>query len=179
MRTLFFLTTLLVLAAVLRYPENPPPAHTGGFGEKTCLECHFDGDLNPPGGRLMLREIGEGIILGNTHRLEILLDKDDMERAGFQLSVRYADGRQAGSLWALDDHVAVDTLAGVQYARHTLAGTELKESGSTTWLVEWHAPDDTSSVIFHVAANAANGDDSAFGDAIYHIERSAGAWNIP
>src|SRR5690606_38889249 len=34
------------------YPDRPAPGHTGGFGEPTCLACHFDGDLGPPGGVL-------------------------------------------------------------------------------------------------------------------------------
>ena len=35
----------LALHDVLR--DAPPPAHTGGFGEPTCLTCHF-GDANDP-----------------------------------------------------------------------------------------------------------------------------------
>jgi len=39
------------------------------------------------------------------------------------------------------------------------------------WQIVWTAPDDTSGeVIFNLAANAANGDVSAFGDLIFTRE---------
>ena len=153
-----------------RYPENPPPAHTGGFGEPTCLECHFDGELNPPGGHLYLNGVGSAVKPGTANRLEVLLEKEDMERAGFQLSARFPDGRQAGELNSMDECVKVDTTGGIQYVRQTMAGTELQSKGTTRWSFEWHAPVDTAGIVFHLSANAANGDASAFGDAIYGIE---------
>ena len=39
----------LVLAGVVAIPafnpEVPPPGHTGGFGEPTCVICHQGSDL--------------------------------------------------------------------------------------------------------------------------------------
>src|SRR5690606_8758969 len=52
---------LLVAAAGVRlpYPDRPPPAHTGGFGEPTCQQCHFDAPLNDPGGALYVEGLPE------------------------------------------------------------------------------------------------------------------------
>ena len=160
----------VLFAGVQRFPDAPPPAHTGGFGEPTCLLCHFDGELNPPGGRLSLMGLEEDFVPGKRHQLNVLLDKDDMERAGFQLAIRYADGRQAGTLSPLDTRVDVDTSEGVQYAQHTLEGVMPLEQGRAQWVIEWLAPQDTAGIVVHLAANAADGDESPFGDAIYQQE---------
>ena len=67
----------LLLAAAGRtsvhrlYPEEPPPAHTGGFGEPTCLQCHFDGALNEPGGELRVEGLPEAYMPGETYTLDV------------------------------------------------------------------------------------------------------------
>ena len=171
MRRLFLLFAAGAVIGGLGYPDNPPPAHTGGFGEPTCLACHFDGDLNPPGGRLRTEGLEEKPDSAGRYVLEVVLENDAMERAGFQLAARFADGRQAGMLEAVDERVVVDTAAGVQYARHALAGTYPEHEGEARWTVAWQAPLEPAGVVFHIAANAANGDASEFGDAIYQLEQ--------
>ena len=154
--------------------DGPPPAHTGGFGEPTCRQCHFDSQLNAPGGELVLRGLPDRYVAGQSYELTLLLRRAGMLRGGFQLAARFADGRavgtQAGSLEPMDSLVAVvrDTTA-VQYLEHTRAGTALTPgSDSARWTFRWAAPASASgAVIFHVAANAANDDDSPLGDYIY------------
>ncbi|HEX9611604.1 MAG TPA: choice-of-anchor V domain-containing protein, partial [Gemmatimonadales bacterium] len=54
---------------------------------------------------------------------------------------------------------------------HTLAGTSVAAGGTGRWTFRWTAPD-AGAVAFHVAANAANDDDSPLGDFIYtHMMR--------
>ena len=55
----------------------------------------------------------------------------------------------------------------VQYARHTVSGSEIVMMGVAKWAVEWIAPDEAAAVVIHVAANAANRDASKFGDYVY------------
>ncbi|MGH7664317.1 MAG: hypothetical protein ACRENI_08510 [Gemmatimonadaceae bacterium] len=55
----------------------------------------------------------------------------------------------------------------IQYAQHTADGVAPAAPDSARWVVEWIAPVRGGSVILHVAGNAANGDDSQFGDYIY------------
>jgi hypothetical protein len=40
------------------------------------------------------------------------------------------------------------------------------QAGSAKWLLEWRAPQTPGAVSFDLAANAANGDASEFGDCI-------------
>lgn len=152
------------------YPENPPVAHTGGFGEPTCHACHFDGELNDGGADLSLLGIESNYALKERYILHIVLTRADMEEAGFQLAIRDSSGRQAGALYSSDDRVAIDESDGIQYARHSSEGTSINKTDTSMWTLNWMAPDTVQKVFIHLSANAANGDDSEFGDAIYHIE---------
>jgi hypothetical protein len=42
------LLILLLARTVSAYQDGPPPGNTGGFGESSCHECHFDHPLNWP-----------------------------------------------------------------------------------------------------------------------------------
>ncbi len=172
------LTAALLLAAPLSeafYLEGPPPAHTGGFGGDTCHTCHFENDLDTPGGSLTVSGVPETFDPSATYRITVALERPDMGRAGFQLAARLSEGdgagRPAGTLRALggDDRVqAVTAEDGVIYAQHTEPGTALTGSGTASWIVEWSPPAEaTAPVVFHAAANAANDDASEFGDFIY------------
>lgn len=151
------------------YPDQPVPAHTGGFGEPTCRACHFDGGLNEPGGTLAVEGWPEAVMPDSTYPLAVRLERAEMARAGFQLAIRAGDGAQAGALRPADARSAVtETPDGVQYLHHTLDGTALTEAQSAVWSFTWTPPDSLPArLVFHVAANAANGDASEFGDWIY------------
>ena len=176
------LSALLLLLPVflLGYADGPPPAVTGGFGEADCQECHFGSPLNDPKRTLSLEGIPTSYQPGNIYPLTIRFNPPAAS-AGFELSVRFTEGAragvQAGRLSATGDQVKViqavsdsetsESSAGhlIQYAVHTETGNHPGQEG---WTIHWAAPDSTGGpVAFHVAANAANGDDSPFGDFIY------------
>lgn len=147
------------------YSMGPPPGHTGGFGEPTCIVCHSDSIED--GARVTL-DVPASWKPGSSQTLTIEVEKEGVRRAGFQLAVRFEDGRQAGSLEPLDERtqVTADSTKGVLYIMHTSAGTRVPEPGTVTWSFRWTAPDSAAPVIFHFAANATNDDDSEFGDEI-------------
>ena len=94
-----------------------------------------------------------------------------MKRGGFQVAARYegsgAPGKAAGTWRTLDDRAAITPGSGaIPYVHHTEAGTA-PSADSASWTVEWTAPADAAPVVFHVAANAADGDMSQFGDYVY------------
>lgn len=156
------------------YPEHLTGAFTGGFGEQTCRSCHFDYDLNPGEGRLSVSGVPERITGGETLEIRILLEREELGRAGFQLSARYADGKQAGSFEVGDkDRMMFSntTPDSLKYIQHSTSGSEPLREHETSWTVTWQAPRSLAGpVIFHIAANAANGDQSEFGDFIYTKE---------
>jgi hypothetical protein len=157
------------------YVDGPPPEKTGGFGEQTCLQCHFDGPLDDPEGLLALEGIpGDGYVGGSTYRIEVLLSRPELRRGGFELAARFADGpdtgRQAGSIVALDERV--DVIRGgttpVEYARQNAAGSVAESENVMVWSIQWEAPASGGGpVVFNVAANASNDDASELGDWIY------------
>ena len=160
---------VIALGAALAYPDAPPPAHTGGFGEPTCHRCHFDQPLGPAGA-LRLDGLPEVPEAGRRYRLTLTLGHAAMQRAGFQLAARHADGRSAGLLEPLDDRTAplADT-SGIVYLQHTEAGSHLATPDTARWAFAWTAPEVAGVVVFHAAANAANGDASEFGDVVFPL----------
>ncbi|MFP3941014.1 MAG: choice-of-anchor V domain-containing protein [Thermoanaerobaculia bacterium] len=56
----------------------------------------------------------------------------------------------------------------VLYARHTVEGAAPVPSHEVRWTVEWQAPEEAGETVdFHAAANAANHDESEFGDVVF------------
>lgn len=56
----------------------------------------------------------------------------------------------------------------VLYARHTVEGAAPVAAHEVRWTVEWQAPEEAGeAVVVHAAANAANHDESEFGDVVF------------
>jgi hypothetical protein len=153
------------------YSEAPPPAHTGGLGEPSCRQCHFDGALNDSAGALTLSGVPDAYRSGEPVRITVAVRHPEMRRGGFQLAARFANGErageQAGSLGPADARAEVTRAGGIEYIHHTRGGTALTGPADAAWSFDWTPPANGGDVIFHVAANAANGDDSELGDWIY------------
>jgi hypothetical protein len=165
--------------------EGPPDAHTGGFGEPTCRECHGENALNVPGGILGVEGVPTAYEPGERYRIAVVLQSDDMESAGFQAAFRFnggdARGRQAGQLAPIDTKTTVRTspATGIEYVQHSARGSETSPGALATWTFWWTAPRDRAAVILHVAANSANGDNSPLGDLIYTIHETTRAVTAP
>jgi hypothetical protein len=151
-------------------------ARTGGFGEMTCQQCHWDNKLNEPPGLLRLTGIPKTYTPRQRYLITVTLARPGLARGGFQVAAREDLtktnlSRDAGSLRAIDGVTELirDDATQVTYLQHTKVGTEARTSGEAEWTFAWTAPD-SGPVVFHVAANAANGDDSALGDFIYTTE---------
>lgn len=167
---------LLVLPLIgVAYREGPAANVTGGFGEPSCHECHFDQPLNDASGRLSLGGVPDQYRGRQPYRITVTLERPGVTRAGFEISARFASGeqrgRQAGSWRALDDRVQIirsETDAALLFVQHNGAGSVPANPGSASWTMEWAAPDSAmDDVQFNVAANAANDDASPLGDYIY------------
>lgn len=166
------------------HTEGPPPGYTGGFDEPTCRSCHAEFDLNVGGG-LALEGLPDAYEPGGTYVVSVVLRSSGMERAGFQAAARFGSpddaeaepqgGRQAGLLESLDPRTAVvpDSTGHVLYVQHAAAGAEVEAPDMATWSFQWTAPEEGEAVavIFHAAANSANGDNSPLGDLVYSTRR--------
>ena len=165
-------------------PEGPPLGHTGGFGEPTCITCHEGSDLNAFGGRLTIEGLPNEYVQGERYLLTVLLEAEETDLAGFQLAVRYGtggkEGLNAGEIHPIDDRVSISrSTKGVQYAHQTRQGSSMSAPDSTSWSMQWIAPSTGNSVVFHVAANSGNGDNSPLSDLVYTADLSVDAGPSP
>jgi hypothetical protein len=160
----------------LVFPEHLAGAFSGGFGEQSCHSCHFDYDLNMEKGELELRGLEDEIESGKEYEFEVFITRPDLGAAGFQLTARFEDGSQAGS-FVLNDQVVLtpNTPGEVEYLQHAIRNIH-PDNGSKLWKFTWKAPENTDQpIVFNLAGNAANGDESAFGDYILVREWGVGS----
>jgi hypothetical protein len=153
------------------YAEAAPAGFSGGFGESSCHACHFDAEPDSAPGRLTMAGVPDRYTPGERYPVTITLIRPGMKLGGFQLTTRSkADGSQAGSLAlaaAEQERVRIDVQDGVQYANQRRKGTALASPDTAKWVLIWTAPPRGGPVVFHVAANAANGDGTAEGDHVH------------
>jgi hypothetical protein len=156
---------------------NPPVAHTGGFGEPTCLKCHQQYPVNDTSGSLTVEGIPQRYRPGERYRILLSVLHPELVVAGFELSARYDEGarsgKQAGRFATIDSLVVIapDSTSDVMYVHHSTAGViaSAPKRGKATFSFDWIAPegDSISAVVFHVVANAGNDDFSELGDYIF------------
>lgn len=150
------------------YRDGPPPAHTGAFGEPTCQACHFGSELNESNGRLEVAGLPSRFRPGQSYALVVELRRPEIGAAGFQLAVRDSSGNQLGDFELGAGVQSATSDRGIEYVFHTDSGATPIQSDHARWSVVWNSPDDASvSAVISVSANAANGDNSEFGDAVY------------
>jgi hypothetical protein len=113
----------------------------------------------------------------------VTLTRAGMKRAGFQVTSRFKDsGAQAGTLAPGPDdrnRVGIDLLGGIQYAGQRKEGASVDAADAVRWTIQWTAPDGGGPVVFNVAANAADGNESADGDFVYTttVESASSGWD--
>jgi hypothetical protein len=156
--------------AAVVHPDAPPPGHTGGYGEPTCQICHAEYPLDTDAIRVAIMGVPQVAAPESVHRVAVLVRAEGTIAAGFQLSTRTPDGRQAGRIRPVDDQVTItlgDTPAGeVEFAHQTAIGMGGEERVEAMWTVEWTAPADPTDVTWSVSGNSGNGDNSPFGDLV-------------
>jgi hypothetical protein len=154
----------------LAYRDGPPFGFSGGFGEDHCQACHNSEKLNATPGSVTI-SMPERYSPGKAYTVTVTLKRPGMKIGGFVLTSRFEnDSAQAGTLSLSDGQQGRIKIAkdrDVQYAYHSRAGTELTGAGVVRWTLRWTAPEGNRVVVFNVASNAANGDDSQSGDFIY------------
>jgi hypothetical protein len=164
------LVTTVRLVASHAYAEGAPPGFSGGFKEDSCHACHFHEELNAAPGRVVIDGVPATFTPGERYTLTVTLTRPGMKLAGFQLAARFGDsGAQAGALAPGPEdagRIKVESQGGVQYAGQNREGAAVA-ADAVKWTVVWTAPTSGGAVTFQVAANAANGNESADGDFVY------------
>lgn len=150
------------------------PARTGGFGEMTCHQCHSQHPLNDPSGRVSLSGVPATYTPGERYVITVAVAHPQLVRAGFQMSARFESGNDAGHNAGMfrpsDDltEAVPDDGGRITYIQHSSTGTNVPAPDTGRWTFEWIAPSSGATpVVFHLAANAANGDGLPRGDFIH------------
>ena len=153
------------------YAESAPLGFSSGFSEQSCHACHFHADPNSGPGRVTIAGVPEHFVAGERYPLTVTLTRPEMKLAGFQLTARFKDGGgQAGTLAPApgeEARIGIDVLGDVQYANQRRQGAAIDAPDSTRWSLVWTAPSSVGPVVFHVAANAADADETAEGDYVH------------
>ena len=158
--------------AAIRYADGAPPAFSGGFDEPSCHGCHFHEAVNAEGGRVTLTGVPEQYVVGERYALTVTLARPGMVIGGFQLTARGEQGgAQAGTLQGgpgEEARVKIERPGTVEYAGQRRAGARPVAGDALRWTLAWTAPSPAAGpVLFHVAANAADNDETVSGDFVY------------
>lgn len=161
-----------VLAGHPIFRDGPPAAVSGGFGEETCIACHFGtADENDPSGSVELAGVPDAYTPGERYTLSVTVTRPGLSAGGFQLAARFRDdGLQAGALAAGaedGERVGFTEHREVTYAHHRLAGVIPVSADANRWTLEWTAPTSGAPVVLHLTGVAGDGDESQFGDHVF------------
>lgn len=153
-------TAVCTWSAARAFPDGAPWGAADPEAEQSCATCHFDADPLRNSKALVIEGLPRQPAPGAVYPLAIILEDPDTVIAGFQLialAVNQAPGTFASSV------------ADVEFVGAAIRSTApIRNENGISWAVDWHAPQLLGpSIVFHVAASAANDDGSPFGDTIH------------
>jgi len=139
-------------------------------GSGTCGNPGCHGNLTNGSG-LTLSGIGNEYKPDSTYALTLTIDQS-ATRHGFQLTIVDAAGNSVGTLTGGSDNI-VRAVGGRSLVQHQLAKPE------NSWEFTWQAPDsDVGELTVHMSGNAANGNGTTSGDAIYNQQQTLTAEDV-
>ncbi len=164
--------------AVYGRSAGPPVGHTGApvDGGQNCTMCHRTFPVNSGAGRITISTTP--YTPGVKQNITVTVEDPDARRWGFQLTARlHSDESKQAGTFTVTDSVRVKCLpddrdapcnGDREFASHTSASTRPGTPGPAVWTVEWAPPaTDVGEVIFYMAGNAANNNNTNTGDHIY------------
>ena len=137
-------------------PEGAPWGSADPDTLQSCAACHFDREPIGRSPSLMLVGLPETAAPGEVFELTLRFDVAGAPEAGFLLSAT------SGAFEAIDDFLEANE------SEIRSSKTVAPENGTILWRFLWRAgAGDDETVTFRAAANAADDDQSPFGDKIH------------
>ncbi len=157
------------------YTSGPPVSNTGAPGENTCRSCHAGFSLNPDleaSAQIVVRQNGQAVesyVPGQSYEVEVTVSRTGTTKFGFQMTALGSGNAMAGNWTAAagtSTGNGTGSLSARRYIHHNsggVSGTNVK-----TWNFTWNAPaTGLGNVVFYLAYNCANNNNSSSGDRIY------------
>ncbi len=174
-----FVLILFVTAVAYAKITGPDAGYTNAPGDLgNCTACHdtyHDPNVGP--GSVRMTGIPTVYNPGQQYTLAVIVQQNNRQRYGFQLTALDKNGGKAGTLAPVgtDTRVNEETGAGGrEYIEHTEVGTFPNGAASRSWQVRWTAPStDIGPVRFWFAGNAADGNGTNQNDYIYTSSASS------
>jgi len=170
---------LFVTAVAYAKITGPDAGYTNAPGDLgNCTSCHdtfHDPNVGP--GNVRVTGVPAVYNPGQQYTLGVVVQQNNRQRFGFQLTAIDQNGNKAGSLERVSADTQVNPVTGFggrEYIEHTEVGTFPNGANSRTWQIRWTAPStDIGTVRFWFAGNAANGDGANQNDYIYTSSASS------
>ena len=164
---IFFASIIVVLASfswLIAFSGGPIAQVTGAPGENTCNQsgCHTGTPVNGGSGTFIVSGLpDDGYVPGATHTISFAFSGTGRSTFGFE-AVALTDGGTSVGTFAPISGTQLITGGGKTYIQHNTP------SSTGVWNIDWTAPTtDVGRITIYVAGNAANGDNSTFGDWIF------------
>lgn len=162
-----FLYLLLIpfAALLLSNMSGSIGGKTGSPGDNgaNCTECHVGTPITQ-NGWIETNIPPNGFTPGETYEITVNASHPDAGRFGFELTAESDGGAKLGG-FTLTDPTRTRFTNGSNAITHTSSGNA--GGNSTSWSVDWTAPENQSEVRFYAAVNGANGNGANTGDQIY------------
>ena len=150
-----------VMQPAIAYPEGAPWGSANPAADEDCASCHFGAD--PVHASPALRVVGlpERLESGQSYELTVVFELTEGLGSGFQM-IAWAEEQEPGEFEALQDN-----LESVGAAIRSTA--PFADGTPAAWRLRWHTPVALpAEVHIHLAASAANLDQSPLGDTIHY-----------
>jgi uncharacterized protein (TIGR03437 family) len=176
----------IIPAVLYAYEYGPPPGSAGPPSDLTCSSPQCHGNIAGTGNVAINFPNGLTYVPGVKQHIVVTITDPVQQRWGFQATVRPSSNprsSQAGNFDSTDSNTQVvcqddsQKTAGqpcamspnFQFIEHTTEGTRLGTPSPVSFGFDW-TPDTstTGNLLFYVAANAANGDGTQYGDHVYY-----------
>jgi len=165
-------SVLFLVDLIIAYSSGPPDGYASNPPNfRDCTYCHSSFPPNSGDGMIGLNGLPSKYLPNQPYDIFVFLKDPGQTRWGFELTVLFNNGFQAGSLISLDNTTQVSYHGGdsLDYIKHTSGGT-FAGLDSALWHIKWIAPaPGTGDVEFYIAGNAANNNGFVTGDYIYTL----------
>lgn len=147
--------------AALAFPDGAPWGSADPDAADNCATCHFGNDPVLDSEAIAIEGWPDEVAAGEVYDLILRFAAPDASVSGMQVLVRN-DDEEAGAFVKVPENTESSG------AKARTIEPQSFEDDAVSWTLEWQAPATVDApVSICIAASAANGDASAFGDTIH------------